>query len=145
MSVRFLDTRRWIFLFATVLLIVGATLSKGPGLFHALMMISVAVFGFASRDDPGWLWRKKWWGLAAAGLLVVLSLGVTSWWMHLPASYFTPRFGWQALSVSRVFWHFAALTAVPVGLCADHHFAVSISWSRPAGLRRRLKPSGKPG
>ena len=72
---RFLQDGGWLKLVWAVLGIIGATLSKGPGLFHALMMTGVVGLAFMTpahwrllrrRGDGFRVW-SCWRGLAGCG------------------------------------------------------------------------------
>lgn len=125
---RFMRDGAWRNLLWTVLGITGATLSKGPGLFHALMM-SGAV-GLAFMTPAHWLMlRRRVWWVAGALLLGVAALwfsgllpklwGATRLWAE-------PRFIGHGYTVARVFWEFSWRGVIPVSLSADHHIAETL-------------------
>lgn len=124
----FLTDGRVLWLAGVVLAFAGALLSKGPGMFHALMMM--AAVGFL-------MFRKERWGrwkLQVAGIVGVACVGATILWFSgfLPNllsrtdAWSGPRFIGHAYTLSRVFWEFAWRSIIPVGLCSDHQIAETV-------------------
>lgn len=104
------------------LAVVGALLSKGPGLFHALM--AVGAVGLASMGPGHWNFLKRRW-LLVLGVAVVLMSAL--WLTGMPARWLTSTFRWSdprfighAYTLSRVFWEFAWRAVIPVALSSDH-------------------------
>ncbi len=126
--------RRWGWLAFCGVCIVGATFSKGPGLFHALM--ATAVIGLAFMPPgPGNLLRRKKWLLPAvvAGLIAAMwLLGLFDFDQGLLGQWSNPRFVGHGYTISRVFWEFAWRSVIPVALCSDHHIAETLV---PAGVK----------
>ena len=124
----FLRDGGWRKLLWTALCVIGATMSKGPGLFHALMMTGAVGLAFMTPAHWSLLRRRAWW--VAGGVL----LGVAALWMsgflpNLLAStrlWGEPRFIGHAYTLARVFWEFAWRGVLPVALCSDHHIAESL-------------------
>jgi hypothetical protein len=118
----------WWKLACMVLGIVGATLSKGPGLFHAMMMVGAV--GLAFMTPAYWkLLRSKGAWLVAVFLIGVAGLwamGVIPNWMHAIQRWSEPRFIGHGYTLGRVFWEFAWRCVVPVQLCSDHHIAETL-------------------
>ncbi len=108
--------------------LLGATVSKGPGLFHALMTTGAVGLAFLSPLHWALLRRKAGWVAGAVALLVAAlwltgllgsGLGVVHQWSN-------PRFIGNAYTISRVFWEFAWRSVIPVALCSDHHIAETL-------------------
>lgn len=121
----FLTDGRVLWFAAAALALAGATMSKGPGLFHALMMM--AAVGFL-------MFRKERWGrwkLHLACVLGVASVGVSILWfsgflpnlLRFTDNWSGPRFIGHAYTLSRVFWEFAWRSLLPIHLCSDHQIA----------------------
>lgn len=118
----------WKFAVASVLCILGATMSKGPGGFHALMM--TVMVGLAAMESSHWaaLRRRAWW------LPVIVILGITAFWFSGESGRFwkatemwnDPRFIGHGYTLTRVFWEFASRAVVPVHLCSDHQIAETL-------------------
>jgi len=131
MMVRFLKTGGWGHLVACVAFMIGATFSKGPGLFHALMMTGTVGLAFLHPAQWKLIRRHAWWITACVVVLVVL-------WMNdfIPiyrgglSKWSDPRIIGHGYTVARVFWEFAWRGVVPVSLSADHHIAETMI---PAG------------
>jgi hypothetical protein len=124
----FLQRGGWMKLAWTLLGIAGATISKGPGLFHALMMTGAVGLAFMTPEHWRMVRRRSGWLLAAAaagltalwfGGLLPFLLGATSLWQQ-------PRFVGHAYTLARVFWEFAWRAVMPVSLSADHHIAETL-------------------
>lgn len=123
---------RWKWLALSVVCILLAAVSKGPGLLHALMMVGVVGLAFLPPQSAGFLRRYKWVlpaGLAAVLMLVWIS-GLSQYGLGLFKQWSNPRFIGHGFTVSRVFWEFAWRCIVPVKLSADHHIAETLI---PAG------------
>lgn len=122
---RFLQGQGALNLLWMVLGIVGATLSKGPGLFHVLMMTVAVALAFMTRDHWQLFRRRIWW------VMLVFLLGIGALWVSgfLPRLigatrlWEGPRFIGHAYTLARVFWEFAWRAVIPVGLCSDHQIA----------------------
>ena len=131
---RFLRDGGWRKLLWFALAFCGATLSKGPGMFHALMMTGAVGLTAATADHWRLVRRHVWW------LAAVLLLGTGALWVsgilpnllnttHLWAQ---PRFIGHAYTLARVFWEFAWRSVIPVALCSDHQIAETLV---PPGAR----------
>jgi hypothetical protein len=70
---RFLLDGGWPKLLWSLLGIAGATMSKGPGLFHALMMTGAVGLAFMAPEHWRMFRRRGWWllGGAIAGIAVL--------------------------------------------------------------------------
>ncbi len=106
----------------------GATISKGPGLFHALLAVGGIGLAFMPPGLGALVRRRKWLLPAGlAGLVGVMwlaglfrpGLGILDQWSN-------PRFVGHGFTVARVFWEFAWRGVIPVGLSADHHIAETL-------------------
>ena len=109
-----------------VLGIVGATMAKGPGLFHALMMVGVV--GAACMTAEHWRFARQHVGWAvgmAMGGLALLWI-IHPGWHGTLQHWAEPRFIGHAYTLARVFWEFAWRAVIPVALCSDHQIAESL-------------------
>jgi hypothetical protein len=108
--------------------VVGATFSKGPGLFHALMVCGG--IGLASLKPHDWarIRARLMWLLGGLALAIALLwfagaldglLGATRLWSE-------PRFIGHGYTLARVFWEFAWRAVLPVRLCSDHLIAETL-------------------
>ncbi|MDP3851561.1 MAG: hypothetical protein Q8Q59_13720 [Luteolibacter sp.] len=108
--------------------IAGATISKGPGLFHALMMAGAV--GLAFMTPAHWcLLRRRWWWLAGGFLLGFAVLWITGYFPRLLGAaslWAEPRIIGHGYTVARVFWEFAWRAVVPVSLSSDHHITETL-------------------
>jgi hypothetical protein len=108
--------------------IAGATMSKGPGLCHALMMTGAVGLAFLTTEH--WKSIRSWiWWFAAAcvlGLAVLWITGIGGKLMGKTHTWEDPRFLGHALTLARVFWEFAWRAVIPVSLSADHHIAETL-------------------
>jgi hypothetical protein len=130
----FLQDGGWTQLFWSALGIIGATLSKGPGIFHALMM--TGAIGLAFMTPAHWSMMRRHAGRLAGAIL----LGTAALWMSgiLPrllqatGQWGEPRFIGHAFTLARVFWEFAWRSVIPLALCSDHQIAETLV---PAGAK----------
>ena len=132
---RFLRDGGWAYVIGTGLCIVGAAISKGPGLIHALMMTGVVGLAFLEPRHLQDLRRMRvpLAGAACIVGLVLWWLGCWQHWLMLLSRLSQPRIVGFGFTVCRVFWEFAWRAVVPVQLSADHHIAETLQ--RPgAGL-----------
>ena len=129
---RFLRDGGWPKLLWTVLGITGATLSKGPGLCHALMMTGTVGLACMTAEQWRLLRRRGWWMGAAIllGCAVLWVSGILPNLLHATRQWGEPRFIGHAYTLARVFWEFAWRSVIPVALCSDHQIAESLV---PAG------------
>jgi hypothetical protein len=129
---RFLLDGGWKKLLGAALCIIGATLSKGPGLFHALMMTCAVALACMTPEHRRLLRKNIGWfaGAVIAGLAALWLAGVLPRWLGYTDNWQQPRFIGQAYTLARVFWEFAWRAVVPVSLSSDHHIAESLV---PAG------------
>lgn len=106
-----------------LLAIAGATMSKGPGMFHAVMMVGAV--GLAAMTPEHWKhFRRRGWWLALvvlAGVAVFWATGLVPFIRRAIVLMEEPRFTGHAFTLARVFWEFAWRAVVPVSLSADHH------------------------
>lgn len=126
--VRFLDGGDWKDLVFTILAVLGAAFSKGPGLFHALMMTG-AVGIVCSRAEHFRLVRKHpliSFAVIIVGFVAVWYLGNLGNKLQIVNRFAEPRFISHALILGRVFWEFAWRGVVPISLSADHHIAETV-------------------
>ena len=130
---RFLrDGGRWKLL-GCALAVIGASVSKGPGVMHALMMTGAVGLAAATADHWRMLRRHGW-------LAAVLLIGCGALWLggilpkllHASRLWAEPRFIGHAYTLARVFWEFAWRSVIPVALCSDHHIAETLM---PPGAR----------
>ena len=124
----FLRDGGWRKLLWTALCVIGATMSKGPGLFHALMMAGAVGLAFMTPAHWSLLRRRAWW-VAGVVLLGVAALWMSGFLPRLLAStrvWGELRFIGHAYTLARVFWEFAWRGVLPIALCSDHHIAESL-------------------
>ena len=124
----FLRRGGWLKLVWTLLGIAGATMSKGPGLFHALMMTGAVGLAFMTPEHWHMVRRKVWWlvAVALAGVTVLWLGGLLPFLWGATNKWEQPRFIGHAYTLTRVFWEFAWRAVVPVSLSADHHIAETL-------------------
>jgi len=112
----------------TACCIVGAAMSKGPGMFHAAMMVAAVALG--SMGAVHGSSARRWIGRAAAAILsgaaVLWMLGILPNWIRYTEVWSGPRFIGHAYTLARVFWEFAWRAVIPVSLCSDHHIAETL-------------------
>jgi hypothetical protein len=125
---RFLRDGGWRKLCWCGLAIVGATLSKGPGLFHALMMTGAIGLAFMTPAHWRMLRRRAWWvaGVILLGVAALWLSGIISDLWRATRHWVEPRFIGHAYTLGRVFWEFAWRSVIPVALCSDHHIAETL-------------------
>ena len=111
-----------------IVFVLGATFSKGPGLFHALMPVSVVALGFFQPKHVSLIRKYPW--QSAGILLVTLALlwvvGRLDTRLDSFHQWTESRFIGHAYTLSRVFWEFGWRSVIPVGLSADHHIAETL-------------------
>lgn len=125
---RFLRDGGWMKLLACALCVLGATFSKGPGIFHAIMAVGVVGLAFVTRDHLK-LFRRHLWLIAVLGLLILVPLwlsGGIAAFLNGIKSFGQPRFIGNAYTLGRVFWEFVWRSVVPISLSADHHIAETL-------------------
>ncbi|TAG10912.1 MAG: hypothetical protein EAZ42_02535 [Verrucomicrobia bacterium] len=121
------DGKKWQ-VAVCLMCIFGATFSKGPGLFHAGMMIGAVVIAYAKVGH----WRALKRAAAPLSLcVVVILLGMFFTGGIDPIKYgmgqwSEPRFIGHAYTIARVFWEFAWRCVLPIKLSADHHIAETL-------------------
>lgn len=119
----------WTRLVGFLLAMAGATISKGPGIFHASMMAGVVALAVMTPDH--WKSAKRWLapvlGVGLAGLAVLWFAGILPRWLHYAdTTWEGPRFISHALTLGRVYWEFAWRSVLPLGLCSDHQIAETV-------------------
>ncbi len=123
----FLQSGGWPPLLWTALAVLAASMSKGPGIFHALMMVGAV--GLAAMTRPHWtLLRRKWW-IVALGVVALAAIWATATKgniAHTIDRMHDPRFIGHGYTVARVFWEFAWRAFVPTSLCSDHQIAETL-------------------
>jgi hypothetical protein len=104
--------------------IVGASISKGPGYMHALLMTGVIGLAFMTPEHWRVLRKWAWLGclLAVSGLLVLWGVGL----LGGVARWSEPRMLGHAYTICRVFWEFVYRSLLPIHLSADHHIAETL-------------------
>ncbi len=125
---RFLRDGAWLKLIFTGLAVLGATLSKGPGLFHALMMTGAVGLAFMTPEHWSVLRRRKAWvaGVLLLGIAALWASHMLLFWWNAMQDWKEPRFIGHAYTLARVFWEFSWRAVVPVSLCSDHHIAETL-------------------
>ncbi len=120
--------------FALCLLGVAlATLSKGPGIIHALLPVAALGVAFHnSSNNRATLRRQILLGTAIVAFAIAglwLS-NVGTYVLNLFHPWSDPRFAGHGFTLARVFWEFSWRSVIPVALSADHHIAETMI---PAG------------
>ena len=118
---------------ACVVFMLGATFSKGPGMFHAIIAVGAVGLAFLEPKHVRVFKRYPW--QSAGGLM----LGLVALWMvgdmgrRLGTLNFwdDSRFIGHAYTLSRVFWEFAWRSVIPVALSSDHEITETLV---PPGL-----------
>ena len=126
---RFQHLRKWRYLMLSLLFVIGATLSKGPGFFHAMMMMSVVGIALLAPQYRNFFrlhQRRFWFFVAGVALLIVISIPINPW-IRLTAHWGSPRSIGHAFTVARVFWEFTWRGFLPIHLSADHHIAETLT------------------
>ena len=122
------ETRRIPWLGGMALCVAGATISKGPGLFHAGMMLA-AVAVVSVKPEQGRAMLRHWKKIALGALVVLLGLwfgGLLKQLLGATDKWDEPRFIGHGYTVCRVFWEFAWRGIVPIKLSSDHHIAETL-------------------
>jgi hypothetical protein len=128
----FLRDGGWWKAAACVIFMLGATFSKGPGLFHAIIAVGVVKLAFLEPRHLRIFRRYPW----QSGAVIVLAL--VAFWMvgdmgrRLGTLHFwdDSRFIGHAYTLSRVFWEFAWRSVIPLALSSDHEITETLI---PAG------------
>jgi hypothetical protein len=125
---RYLQDGGWCRLVWMVACIAGATLSKGPGLFHALMMTGAVGLAFMTPAHRDMLRQRIWWvaGAVLTGVAALWISGVIPRLLAATSLWAEPRFIGHGYTVARVFWEFAWRSVIPVSLSADHQIAETL-------------------
>ncbi len=127
---RFLKTGSRLALCGFVPAFAGATLSKGPGAFHAALAIGVvALISLATVRVSFIRRRAAWAGVTFLALLPALWFaGVLPRWVsYAENTWSTPRFAGHAYTLARVFWEFSWRAVIPVRLSSDHQIAETMA------------------
>jgi hypothetical protein len=120
----FLRDGAWWKLFGCGVCILGAMFSKGPGLFHALMMVGVV--GVVTLSPDQWrMIRQKAWILIGVFAILIAAMWRVGLIDAIP-DVSNPRFIGHAYTLSRVFWEFAWRSVFPVGLSSDHEITETL-------------------
>ena len=107
----------------------GATASKGPGFFHAAMMVGMVVVVSLTPEHRRNARRWAPWagGALVLGIAALWLVGLLPrWWSYAQANWGEPRFIGHAYTLARVFWEFAWRAVIPVKLCSDHQIAETL-------------------
>lgn len=125
---RFLQHGGWSKLIWVALGVVGATISKNPGMFHVGMMLGAV--GLASMTPEQRSLLPRWIRWVAAAFLLALGVlwysGVLPNMLQHTRMWAEPRFIGHGYTLARVFWEFAWRAVLPVALCSDHHIAETL-------------------
>ena len=124
----FLREGGWWKLAGCMVFVLGATFSKGPGLFHALMPVGAVALVFFQPKHVSLIRKYPW---QSAGILVVALeflwvVGRLDMRLDSLHQWTESRFIGHAYTLSRVFWEFGWRSVIPVGLSADHHIAETL-------------------
>ena len=116
---------------ALCLLGVGlATISKGPGIIHALLPVAALGVAFNDASNSRITRRGKILAVTAIVVFAIIAMWVTGVEDHVfrllhPLS--DPRFAGHGFTLARVFWEFSWRAVIPVALSADHHIAETMT------------------
>ncbi len=118
----------WPHLAGCVMAMVGATISKGPGLFHAAMVVGVVGLASMTAAQGCAFYRRRWWvgGCVVIGVAALWAVARDSVAWSATRLWGDPRFIGHAYTLARVFWEFAWRSVIPVELCSDHHIAETL-------------------
>ena len=116
---------KWV---SGIVFVLGATFSKGPGLFHALMPVSVVALGFFQLKHVSLIRKYPWQsgGILFVTLALLWVVGRLDTRLDSLHQWTESRFIGHAYTLSRVFWEFGWRSVIPVGLSADHHIAETL-------------------
>lgn len=119
----------WRWAPALVLCAAAATFSKGPGLGHVAVNLSLVWLFFSRPAD----WKARFPTyreiLAAAVVIVAGAIAVVQsgdWFPIIRDKIQDPRLGWHTLTQMRVIWQYVGLLLWPGPLCSDH----LVAWTR---------------
>ncbi|MCP5533957.1 MAG: hypothetical protein H7A48_12365 [Akkermansiaceae bacterium] len=107
----------------------GATASKGPGFFHAAMMVGMVTLVSLTPEHRRNARRWAPWagGALVLGIVALWLVGLLpKWWHYAQTNWGEPRFIGHAYTLARVFWEFAWRAVIPVKLCSDHQIAETL-------------------
>jgi hypothetical protein len=120
----FQKTHRWWKLVWCAFAVAGATFSKGPGFFHAVMAVGMVTLAFFPKGGKRtWRWIAA---LVVLGVLGIWGMGIFGGALNALARWQEPRFIGHGYTVARVFWEFAWRSVVPVALSSDHQIAETL-------------------
>jgi len=124
----FLREGGWWKLAGCVVFVLGATFSKGPGLFHALMPVGAVALVFFQPKHVSLIRKYPWQcaGIVVIGIGVLWVVGGMEGRLGSLRQWTESRFIGHAYTLSRVFWEFAWRSLIPVSLSADHHIAETL-------------------
>ncbi|KAB2641023.1 MAG: hypothetical protein DVB25_03155 [Verrucomicrobia bacterium] len=114
----------WKYLLGSLLCIIGASFSKGPGFLHAILMTSVIGLAFLKPEHWRIVRKQAWLGclLALLGGLVLWQTGM----LGRAVRWSEPRVIGHAYTICRVFWEFVWRSVLPIHLSADHYIAETL-------------------
>lgn len=118
----FLRDGGWWKAVACVVCILGATFSKGPGLFHAIIAVGAVKLAFLQAKHVRVFRQYPWQSTVAVvlGLVVFWVVGGVGKRLETLHIWSESRFIGHAYTLSRVFWEFAWRSVIPVALSSDH-------------------------
>ena len=114
----------WKYLLGSAVCIAGASIAKGPGFMHALLMTSVIGLAFVKPEHWQRVRKHAW-----VPSLLILMGGAGLWHFGLlgkAAEWSEPRVIGHAYTLCRVFWMFVSRSVMPIYLSADHHIAETL-------------------
>lgn len=127
---RFVRGGGWLCLSGLALGAAGATMSKGPGVFHVAMMTTIVALVAIGPERLALHKRKIGWvaGAFLIGLAVLWMVGILPRWIqYADVTWEGPRFIGHAYTLARVFWEFAWRAVIPLQLCSDHQIAETVA------------------
>ncbi|MEY2485785.1 MAG: protein O-mannosyl-transferase [Verrucomicrobiota bacterium] len=122
--------RGWRWFPALAICILAAALSKGPGIWHAMINVGIVLVCLSRVSDWRARFPTRWWIygsiLFAEGVVAICREQVTNLLLLSVNQVRDWRFGWHLLTQSRVIWRYAWRMIVPVRLCSDH----LVAWTK---------------
>ncbi len=123
---RFQQQGGWWKLALCLLCVALATISKGPGIIHALLPVAAIGVAFRNSSNSRLTLRRQFLlgiGVMAFTIAGLWLSGVGGYVFNLFHPWSDPRFAGHGFTLARVFWEFTWRAVIPVALSADHHIA----------------------
>ena len=144
----FLRDGGWWKAVVCVVFMLGATFSKGPGLFHAIIAVGAVELAFLQPKHLRIFRQYPWQSAGVVALLLAAFwvVGGMSARLAMLDGRVDPRFIGHAYTLSRVFWEFAWRSVIPVALSSDHEITETLIppgssyWNIPDKARDVRRP-----